>query len=506
MIKYYFTIILLFLIIVGCAVQQPIVKEEKAAALKVPAGVDTLTAMIADSIFSQVMISEDEEGKAQSLFEDAQEIAHLADSLWESSVSGLFNREDTLLTLQQLSRAQDYLNFNPERFKQTKKAMKKMGKLNSGSLGLVSNELMLQALGFYENAIRTNRFEINYRRRFGQFLKQLADKSKDKTYLIRAGEELEKVVYFIKGEQQLFHDLGEVYFRLGDWNNAFKNYALAQNALRKTAIFAVQDPKVYFARINDVPIDTTRIVYYLDKQGTCKTKLYEAQPALALYREAKAITPEKDSKEFFESKIKWILWDDGNIHASELRDRADSLRGYYKNYLAAKNLYLELLPILWTKRTKDEINWRIAYLDYDLLGNKFDGIARMRTVIKNSATDSLTGAPLDSTYHRYFDDYGRMSFTMGTDNLKKDRLSSYIYFSQAAATNYNERGKAFLQLAGMSVFDPHETISLCNKSMDFLNDFDNTEKQMLYEMLFKAYRKLGDFATAKLWFDRWKAL
>ncbi|MDZ7318677.1 MAG: hypothetical protein ONB11_05945, partial [candidate division KSB1 bacterium] len=77
---------------------------------------------------------------------------------------------------------------------------------------------------------------------------------------------------------------------------------------------------------------------------------------------------------------------------------------------------------------------------------------------------------------------------------------------QAAQTNYNERRKAFLQLAEISKFDPNETIALCQRAQDFEHELDKTEKEVLYRLLYQSYRKLGDFTKAKLWFDRWKEL
>ncbi len=505
MLKIRLVVMLSLLIAWGCAMQQSVV-EKRAPVLEVPPGVDTATVIIVDSIFARVQIPEKDESLARSIFSEAQLINHLADSLWETSINGCTSREDSLLTWAQLSRAQTYLQSDQVRFKPLKKMMKKMGQFHPEVLKTVSTELQLQALSSYQSAIRTNRFDINYRRRLAQFLKQMADRTHDQNYLRQAAEELERVVFYVKGEQLLYLDLADTYFRLSEWQNAFKYYELAKNALKKTAIFLQQNPKMYFQRLAEVPLDTNRLVSILDRQGLCKTKLYEAQPALALYREAKALTPEPDYKTVFESKIKWILWDDGNIRASEIRDHADTLRFVKNKYPEAKAVYLELLPLLWTKRTRDEINWRVATLDFDYLGNKEEGISRMHRVIKTTAVDSLTAAPLDSMARRYFNDYGRFCFMLGSEKWEKDRLQSYIYFQQAAQTNYNERRKAFIQLAEISKFDPHETIALCQRAQAFENELDNAEKEVLYRLLYQSYRKLGDFARAKTWYDRWKGL
>lgn len=506
MIKNSIVIIILCIFITGCAVQQPVVKEEKTTKQK-SAGIDVSTIHIADSIFSQVMVDYDDAKKAFEFFDEAQLIEELADSLWLESQSGLLSGKDTLVALQQLAKAEIYLQQNREIYKQIKKLMKKMGRLNSQVLSDVSKHLMLQGLGFFENAIRYDRFNITYRQLYSKFLQKLAERLNDKSYLVRAAEELERVVFVIKGQHILYYDLGEIYFKLRDWNNAFRNYDLAKNVLRKSAIFSIPNPGDYFWQPEKVPVDTNRLVAYLNQQAICKIKLYEAQPALALYREVREITPNIELKKYFEDRIGWILWDDGNIRASEIKDNADSLRILNKNYSASKKIYLEsLLPILWTKRTKDEINWRIAQLDFQYLGNKAEGVQRMFYVIQNSAADSLSGTPVDSNYVKYFNDYGRMCFNLGNEIFEKDKLVAYIYFQQAAATNYKEQGKAFLRIAQMSQFDPYETIDLCKKTMDYLDELDDSEKVILYEVMHKAYRKLGDFTNARHWFEKYRTL
>jgi hypothetical protein len=504
MIRKLFVSIILCIFIASCAVQPKVVQEKKLTR-KTPVGIDVLTAQIADSIFSQVAVDDEDANRAMDFYDEAQLIEELGDSLWNESSLGLQSGHDSLMALQQLSKAEQYLKRNPESFKQTKKMMKRLNKLNSQVLAEVSKNLMIQGLGFFENAIRYDRFNINYRQLYSKFLQKLAERFNDNNYLIRAAEELERVVFIIKGQHILYYELGELYFKLRDWNNAFKNYDLAKNSLRKSAIFSNATPENYFDRISEVPVDTNRLVGYLNQQAICKMKLYEAQPALALCREAKEITSNVEYKNRFQEKIDWILWDDGNIRASEIKERGDTLRILEKNYAAAKNVYLQsLLPILWTKRTKDETNWRIAQLDFQYLENKAEGVQRMFYVIKNSAIDSLTSTPVDSNYLRYFNDYGRMCFNLGNEFYDRDKLIAYIYFNQAAATHYEEQSKAFLRIAQISDFDPNETIDLCKKSMDYLDKLDDSEKNKLYEVMYKAYRKLGDFKNASYWFEKYR--
>ncbi len=485
-----------------CAVQQPIVEKPKEIP-KALVGVDARIAQIADSIFAQVAVDYEMANLASEKFDEALKIEDLADSLWEYGQRQLFTSHDSLTVLRQLSQAEPYLERRPKANEQIRKLIKKAGRLNREVRIEVSKQLMIIAIEDFETAIRSDRFYIPYWQQYCKFLQKVAERFADKSYLIRAAEQMERVVFAIKGQHILYANLAEIYFKLGDWNNAYKNYEAARNALIKSAIFSAPAPQQYFSRPGEVPVDTNRVVTYLNWQAICKIKLYEAQPALALYRQAQRMTPNPELKQRFQERIDWILWDDGNIRASEVKERADSFRIVAKDYQTAKKIYLEsLLPILWTKRTKDETNWRIALIDFAQLGNKAEGVQRLHYVIKYSAVDSLTGAPLDSNYVRYFNDYGNMCFNLGNEYYEKDKLIAYIYFQQAAATNYKERGKAFLRLAQISEFDPRETIDLCHKTIRYEDELDANEKVILYKVMHNAYRKLGDFKNARFWFDK----
>jgi hypothetical protein len=223
MIKSLAVVFILCIFIVSCAVQQPVVKDEKLSR-KIPPGIDTLTTIVADSIFSLVAVDEHDANSAADFFDEANLVEDLADSLWLESQGGLVTGLDTLLALRQLSRAEIYLMRNPESYKQTKKLMKKLGKLSPQVLADVSKNLMKQGVGFFENAIRHHRFNMTYRQGFSKFLQKLAERTGDKNYLIRAAEEGERVVFVIKDQHVLYYDLGEIYFKLREWNNAFKNY------------------------------------------------------------------------------------------------------------------------------------------------------------------------------------------------------------------------------------------------------------------------------------------
>ena len=502
MINKYLYIFLILLVAGGCA-NRKLVKEDKKVI--VPVGVDSLTAVIADSIFSRVLEVEENEREANELFEQAKNIWNLSDSLWKTNEEGLKSGRDSLRVLEQMTLAQQYIQSDRKNYKRIKKLQKKWGNLNSEVISTVSSILMFKAVNNLELAIQKNRFEVKFRLESVQYLQDIALRTNDESYILRSADEFEKIILSRKGHHSYFYKLAKIYFDLKDWNQSFENFEFAKSALRSSAIFDIKNPENYFTQPQKTPVDTSLLVNCLYFQARCKIRLYEDRPALALLREAKKITPLEENKIAFQQTIDWILWDDGNIKASEIRDYVDSLVVENK-FFAAKNEYLKLLQILWTKRTNDEINWNIATIDYSRLDNKDEGLARMFKVIKHSPTDSISKAPLDTAYQRYFNTYGVMCYNLGVDYLETDLQRAYIYFSQAAEIYYKERGTAVLQLARLSTFDPKETIQLCEQAMDYIELLNTNELEMLFKLLHSSYRKLGDFTASKEWNEKWKVL
>ncbi|NOZ60270.1 MAG: hypothetical protein GXO74_01175 [Calditrichaeota bacterium] len=500
-------ILLILIFLVACAGQQQLATQRPIVIpqgkKEIPAGLDAKTVQEADSVFNEANVTERSQQIAAEYFRQAEEMAGLCDSLWNFMTSERHSKSDTTKALQWRLRALEHLKVAPYESRSIWKLTKKYGRLHSSVIDAVVRALIPQTSKIYESAIRYNRFVRVFRQHFAAFLESSYEKIMDRTFLDRAIEQHETVVKSKKDSRISYAKLGNLYYKEGKWQKAFENYGKAATLLKKTAIFSVPQPELYFDRLPDVPVDTARLVSYLSYQANSKIHLYEAQPALKFLRIARKLTPIEKYKQSFKKQIKWILWDDGNIRASEMKDKADSILNA-NNYQEGKATLLALLGILSTKRTQDETNWKIAQIDFTYLDNEEAGIARMHRVIKYSAKDSLTGAPIDSLAGRYFDSYGLMCFQLGLEFLEQDLSYAYVYFSQIAQTPCADRAKAYIQLAVLSQFDPNEVINLCNKAMENKELLDNDSRKAMYEILYKAYRKLGNFTAARDWYDRWQ--
>jgi len=501
-----FIFIFLFITFVSASVaQQKTIQETESGKLieskETFPGLDKKILLKAASIFAKTDVPEISKKIAEEYYNQAQEMKAICDSLWTFMGKEERIHTDSTEAYNWYSKAMDYLRTAPYEFGSILKKAKKYGRLDSTVIKELVFALIPQISKTYGNAIRYNPFHIPHRYDFASFLKSGYEKTGDLSLIDQAIEQHHSIIELRKGFRPSYKSLGDLYYIKEECDNAYQNYHKAAEILEKSGIFALKEPELYFDRLSEVPIDTNLMVSYLSYQAESKIHLYEATPALALLRKARKLTPTPKLKNRFKNRIKWILWDDGNIRASELRDQAFEIfsKGQYEN---AKNSLLELLNILWTKRTKDEINYRIAQIDFTYLQNEEEGVARLFQLITHSKTDSLTGVPVDSMYQQYFDSFGKMCFKRGSDFLDKDQTYAYVYFMQAADIAYDEQAKAYIQLADLSLFNPRESINLCKKALKHVDYLEDISRDALYQTLYKAYRKLGDFAEARKWFDK----
>jgi hypothetical protein len=219
-------------------------------------------------------------------------------------------------------------------------------------------------------------------------------------------------------------------------------------------------------------------------------------------RRAATITTDEKMKEQFNLRIEDVNWDEGNVVAMNLRHQAAAYNRE-GNYEAAKAIYLNLLTVLWTQKTRDEINCQIAIYDFQYLDQKEAGIERMRQVVAPMAKDEK-GEAVNPENNIYLRHYGRMCYELGQKYLQQeeDRKLAYIYFAQSTQIMWYGRPKAFLQLADLSNFDPRETIRLCDTALAEPESLSPGDKRQLAELLSKSYQKQANFNEAKTWHRR----
>ena len=477
-----------------------------------PIGIDSVYAAYMDSIAAKTFIPKERCLMASVRFEEADEMVRLSDSLWifygwiaDSSKLKSISLYDSLMARGWLDNA---LNLLPESTRDVKNRVRKIRsqsyQLKRDDVSFVSRELMFSAERKYLSAKQLDPF--NYLIRYtlvSSVYEKLGERYPDQNFYQKAADEMEHLLAAKKDLRGYYYSLGDCYMKLHQWEKAYQNFVEAENILRKITLMSdkVENPEQYFDHPEMVPLDTLNLYFYIVSQAKAQTRAYKGKEALSLYRKALTMVPDIDNEDQVKNTISWIDWDDGNIRASEVLDSARTFAGE-QNFKDAKSVYLKLLGMLWTQRTSNEINWRIAGIDFDRLGNEGEGIMRMRDVYEALPGDSATFAA-NSKNKYYMGEYGRMCYEWGLKFFQGgDKLRAYVYFTQAAAVEWYGRPRAHLQLAQLSHFDPRETIRLCELALDERENLEIPGLRKIAELLSDSYRKEAKFKLAREWYKK----
>lgn len=323
------------------------------------------------------------------------------------------------------------------------------------------------------------------------YLKQ-GEITQDVIYYHRAIDELNNFLLVDKSNPYIYEELGECFYALKDWENCYRFFHEAENILKIVAKFKNEADEDKASKL-----DTTRWVYYLHRQGDAKAKLYDSEQAIYYLEAAQQFTNSDQTKRDLQNFLNWINWDGGNIRASEIRDEILELEEN-QDYKKARAEYIELLKIMKTLKAKNEINWKIASIEYNVLSREKEALERLFRVIQNLGK-SAKNNPLHTVYLK---DYAAMCYSVGMEHLSKNRFRlAYIYLNQASQIDWEHKGECFFQLAILSRENPSETIRNCKKALIFSHQLSAKINNRINEMLAVAYKQMGEFEIAYTYFQ-----
>ena len=325
------------------------------------------------------------------------------------------------------------------------------------------------------------------------YLKQ-GEISHDKVYFNQAIEELNDFLLVDKSNPYIYEKLGECYFALGEWDNSYQFFHDAETILQIVSKFKYEaEPS------ESAPFDTIRWIYYLRRQGEAKARLYDSENAIHFLTQAKELSKSTETKQELQDILNWIDWDGGNIRAAEIRDEILKLENN-DDYKKARAEYLELLKILKTQRAKNEINWKIASIEYNILGRKKEALKRLFQVVQNIRKSKQ----VSSLQEVYLKDYAAMCYSIGMEHFNKNNYRlAYIYLNQASQIDWNHKGECYFQLALLTRENPAETIRNCNSALNYADQLSKTKINTVYEMLAVSYKRKGEFNVADKYFQNW---
>jgi len=473
------------------------------SAVKVPPGVAPLVAVHADSIVAGLFVTMKDEREAQKFFEKGRHHYAASDSLWfvldnaKKSPNQAVSAADSLAAVKQTvtgalklqEAAQNLQNFD---------------RTQEQRLSIQASYNLKEAQRYLERSVKLNPFNLQVQNYLALTYKLLAQRFPLEMSFDRALQIWGTLARLEPGEYLHHYNLGSTYFAEQHWAEALENFKKSEEILLTSVEVSpqrLQNPNLPV----EATVDTTYRFLSIYFQAQSAIKLLHAELALQKLHHAKTLTRNAEYLTTIATVVKWINWDDGNIYGSVMRDSANALANRGKFEEAGK-IYDELIHrILQTKRTRDEISWTYAAIEYTNLHRKAKAVSRLYEVIQNIPKDR-NGAPMEENYKNYFEAYGTMCFNIGVDTLRSDRKLAYTYFSQAAEIDWTGRGKSYLFMTELSRANPQMLIANGEKAAGLASRLSTEELQNLYKLLVDGYRRSGQVDKAKNYFAKLRAM
>lgn len=348
--------------------------------------------------------------------------------------------------------------------------------------------LFEKARSHFEETFKMNPFDIrtqNYLIWVFQNLAELYDHCDNK---LRAINMLEYLTYILNDDPKLYYALGQKYFSIGKWEKSLANI--------HTSIDLILDDDWN-------KIDTNQLFWHYNLRSSAEMQLDLISEALLSLNYAKLIAPSEQEAREIQKKIEWINWDDGNLDASRKSDTLETkLTHGVEDYSMIKQEYVELLSQVRTTKAKQDINWRIAQLEFNFLNERETAIDRMMRVVQGVELDSVRTAA-DSKLQKYIEDYCMMSYIFGLEYLNKQHFKkAFIYFYQSISFSWSKIGKGYLQLAKLVTLDNNSVLKFAQQALIHENQLTEDERASLYQLFYLSYKKLGRFDDAAIWLQK----
>jgi len=353
--------------------------------------------------------------------------------------------------------------------------------------------LFEQVIDYFEEGLRLNPF-YNYARigitnTYFQLEKLYAFKKEPAKRL-----QMLKNLLFLKKDPKdqlyLFSNIGMIYREFQIWEPARDNFNSAVEAIFEG---------------DEADLDTTKLFENIFLRGEMQLKLYQDEPALTSFTYAKMIAPDENLNARLNNYIDFINWDGGNIRATEKYNEA---RGLFseKKYDEAEKAFLELEKIVKTEKATNIAQSSLARIQFFYMNKREEAIDRSWHLVNKYPIDPKSGTPIDSTWQEYWDQYSQMCLQLGISHFGSDKRLSFIYLLKSSQIESSSRGQALLNLATISRSNPQVCLNYCTRALDYQEKLNNEEKKILYETMYLAYMKQGDFDQALKWFKKYYEL
>ncbi len=466
--------------------------NKRKSRLLVPAGVDSTVAMRADTLADNLFVSIDRESRSASYKAVGKKRVSESDTLWQALTndapsSAAVTGQDSLRAI--------------EAFNAGARSLQKLAQLEQSGATVQAARvqyLLSDARKNFERAIMLNPFDLETKSWLARVYQTQAARFLDDNNHQKAIRVLEGLTRIERGEHTLFARLAEAYYASEKWASAYVNFTQAELVLHNSTGLDFSEAANGFA---DTSIDSAALFYYVYYQGDTQIKLHDSSKGLQNLNRALEFATTAQERSDIRSYIEWINWDDGNTRAVELRDKYIALQEEGRHNDAAKG-FRKLIPTLRTRRAIDETVWRLAVLEFQFLDRKNEGIDRLKNVVKLTQKDTK-GAPIDTTYRKYFNSYGVMCHNLGLENVRKNRKVAFMYFQQSVEVDWQNRAKSHLEVAKLSRNSPEVSLKACQGALATPEQLDQREQMQAYQLMVEALKRTGKFQEARKYYAAW---
>ena len=367
---------------------------------------------------------------------------------------------------------------------------------DTASLAARTAVLLDSAEHTLETAHRLNPFDTRSRLWLSRVYELQARRLGQANAYALAIDELDKLSRLTPDDHSVFAMLANNYFHLADWSSAARQYQRAEDVYLAT----------YDLVVDTVPeLDSALIYSYARARADMRVRLLDAEGAVSAYTHALIHAPTAADSVYVNAELAWIAWDDTNIAASLARDSLAALEED-GDLAAARRGYQVLLPTLTAVKAINEVDWRLAIVDYNT-GNGEAAVARLRSLVDRIATDS-TGKPIDTADSRYLDDYGAVCLNLARMLLhdQRDNRTALKYYEQATRIEWEGRAVAYLETATLLRTNVPAALDHATHALEREAELSVDQRKTLYRSLMDLYRRSGDFDRARAFRDRYRTL
>lgn len=473
--------ILLAIIIqtIGCSSRayNIILKESPQKGLP---GVDSLVYARADSITGRLFVPFSQQMEANQLIAIADTDVSVADSLWH-----LINLVKMPVFPDSVDRSSKKGVFYQEQIR--------ADSLNRSLIKLMSYVMLNDAIESFKNVEDIDPFNLGTKLLLADAYFGRGEKRFSEADLRHAAQTLEALIAKDRGQHDYYNRLGNVYWQLREWQRAHDSYQTGYEVLLATAFLNSESNTS-----NDSTIVTTKdtvdnqlVFRYYFKLAAAKLRLYDAPASLQLLDQAFKFVQTKDDSDKIKSTIDWVLWDDGNVAASEKRDSLKVQEEALKLDVAYKG-YLDLLEELKTEKAKKWVQNKLAQIEFWAFDEKEKGAQRLLKLISNISMDPETEMPVDSTDEKYFQECGEMYFKLAVDFASnKDYTKAIDAFATSSSIPWADRGRCYLELARLSIHNHEAVLRYVEKALQSGYRFSKEDMFILLNLKLRVLRQMG---------------